>query len=83
MRPELMVAGIQGDAQPLSAITIQALADFGYTVDVSLADPYTMPVAAAAGAEPPGDWIDLGNDVIRGPIRVVDEEGRVVRVLRN
>ena len=83
MRPELMVAGIQGDAQPLSAITIQALADFGYTVNVSLADPFTLPVAAAADAEPPGDWIDLGNDVIRGPIRVVDEKGRVVRVLRN
>ncbi len=83
MRPELMVAGTQGDAQPLSAITIQALADFGYAVNVSLADPYTMPVAAAAGAESAGDWIDLGNDVFRGPIRIVDEEGRVVRVLRN
>ena len=32
---------------PLSAITIQALADMGYTVDVSQADPYTLPPVSA------------------------------------
>ena len=29
--------------EPISAITIQALADIGYTVDVTQADPYTLP----------------------------------------
>lgn len=32
---------------PLSAITIQAIADMGYTVDVSQADPYTLPLPSA------------------------------------
>lgn len=32
---------------PLSAITIQALADMGYAVDVSQADPYTLPTPSA------------------------------------
>ena len=39
MTPTLSV----GAAQPLSAITIQSLADLGYGVDVSQADAYTLP----------------------------------------
>ena len=44
----------RGRSQPLSAITIQSMADLGYEVDVSQADNYTLPpaskpVAAAAG----------------------------------
>ncbi len=34
--------------EPISAITIQSLADIGYTVDVGQADPYTLPVQPAA-----------------------------------
>ena len=34
----------------LSAITVQSLADLGYGVDVTPADPYTLPYAAAAQA---------------------------------
>ena len=76
-------AGLGSASSPLSAISIQALADFGYTVDVSLADPYTVPLPATMTSEPPGDRIGLGNDVLRGPIRVIDAQGEVVRVLRN
>ena len=35
----------------LSAITVQALADLGYSVDVTQADPYTLPSAAQTRAE--------------------------------
>ena len=35
----------------LSAITVQALADLGYSVDVTQADPYTLPGAAQTRAE--------------------------------
>ena len=35
----------------ISAITVQSLADLGYGVDVSQADPYTLPVAARASAK--------------------------------
>lgn len=62
----------------LSAITVQTLADLGYDVDVSAADPYTLPGAdsapAAAAARP-----SFAGDVIEGPLIVVDEKGRVVR----
>ena len=71
-----------GVVDPLSAITIQSLADMGYTVNVDLADPYTLPGGAAADkADAP--VIDLRNDVMKGPIIVVDSDGRVVRVIGN
>ena len=69
-----------GTPDALSAITIQSLADLGYTVDVSLAEPYTLPgLVAAEGAI--AALIDFGDDVLKGPIVVVDRNGRVVRVI--
>ena len=54
---------------PLSAITIQSLADMGYTVDVTQADPYTLPeksagakIAASARAGPSSDENAFGRD---------------------
>ncbi len=80
-RTELMTpyASI-GTPDPLSAITIQSLADLGYTVDISLAEPYTLPGLVVAD-EADVDVIDLGDDVLKGPIVVVDRNGRVVRVI--
>ena len=34
-----------GQTEPLSAITVQSLADMGYVVDVSQADSFTLPAA--------------------------------------
>ncbi|WP_419942520.1 leishmanolysin-related zinc metalloendopeptidase [Candidatus Palauibacter sp.] len=71
--------------EPLSAITIESLADLGYTVAAALADPYSVslpdippgrPVQAEAGR-----IIYLGDDILRMPIQVVDDEGRVLRVI--
>ncbi len=71
-----------GESHPLSAITIQALADLGYSVDVGRAQPYTLPSPdiapdIVAGAPP----IDLRDDVYRGPVIQVDADGNVVRVV--
>ena len=70
---------------PLSAITIQALADLGYTVDVSLADAYTVTVPPepppGEGVEDLGPVIHLGHDIPRTPITVVDEDDRILRVI--
>ncbi|MDE2663881.1 MAG: Ig-like domain-containing protein [Gemmatimonadota bacterium] len=65
----------------LSAITVQALADLGYEVDVSRADPYTLPGAdRAPGAD--AEALPLfADDVIEGPVIVVDENGRIVRII--
>lgn len=71
-----------GTVDPLSAITIQSLADMGYTVNAALADPYTLPGAAAADRTD-APVIDLRNDVMRGPIIVVGADGRVIRVVGN
>ncbi|WP_423930533.1 leishmanolysin-related zinc metalloendopeptidase [Candidatus Palauibacter sp.] len=71
--------------ESLSAITIRSLADLGYTVDTVLADPYGVslpdlppgrPVQAEAGR-----ILHFGDDILRVPIRVVDDEGRVIRVI--
>ena len=71
---ELMGAG--GSA--LSAITVQSLADLGYVVDVSQADPFQLPSSAKAIAD---QGFDLRDDILQGPIRVADEDGRIARVI--
>lgn len=71
-----------GALNPLSAISIQALADIGYSVNASLAQSYTLAsLDAAPGIAEEARTIDLGNDVFRGPEVVVDERGNIVRVV--
>ena len=80
MNPYLYI----NQSAPLSAVTIQSLADLGYQVDVSQADSYALPRAglrARTGAPPQGA-VSLGDDVRRGPVVVVGPDGRLVRVLR-
>ena len=83
--PELMNPYFHPDqSNPLSAVSIQSLADLGYQVDLSQADSYTLPQAglrARTGAPPPGA-VSFGDDVRLGPIVVVGPDGRLVRVLR-
>ena len=76
-----------GGGSLLTAITIQALADLGYEVDVSKADPYTLPMAAQGDAlgdfeVESGDAEVFADDVIEVPLVVVDRDGKVVRIIR-
>ncbi len=72
----------------LTAITLQALADIGHEVDLSKADPYTLPSQAhadvgVAGADAEGAEAEMPvDDVIEGPVVVVDKDGKVVRIIR-
>jgi hypothetical protein len=81
---ELMTPVLNGsEPNPLSAITTQSLADLGYTVDSSQADSFSEAFAGPArllyaGAPPP----DLSNDAYLGRLLIVNNSGRVVRVLR-
>ena len=70
------------NASPLSAITLQAMADVGYVVDLSFAEDYELPDSAAPGpsADASGPILDLTDDMVRGPVIVVDSDGSVVRV---
>ena len=73
-----------GVSDPLSAITIQSLADLGYAVEVSLSEPFHLPgTGPAPDVVKPVTKIDYGDDILRGPIVVVDRNGRIVRVIRN
>ncbi len=69
-------------SNPLSATTIQSLADMGYTVDVRLAEPFQLPGVAAARDQEVRK-IDYGDDVRHGPIMVFDRDGGVVRIVSN
>ena len=69
-----------GEANAVSAITLQAMADVGYVVDVSLADDYELPGTApppGAAGEEYADGFDLGDDVVSGPVMVLDSDGPV------
>lgn len=45
---ELMTGFLNLSSNPLSAITIESLRDMGYVVDVTVADPYTVPFPTAS-----------------------------------
>lgn len=91
-RAEVMTPVITVGAS-LSAITIQSLADLGYTVDVSLAQPYRLPGADVASTDGARDRTSasagrvgaavyrFGDDILRGPLLVADADGNVVRVI--
>lgn len=85
-RTELMT-GYAGATNPLSRITVQGLADLGYTSNPLAADPYTVPppslmalLIMEGDVATPQAEIRLGE-----PIQakyVIDPSGRLVRVLR-
>ena len=83
MTPSLVL----GRANPVSAITLQSFADMGYKIDASEAQAYRVPSTArvadiAAGAETQGtEILGYGDDIERGPITVVDIDGKVVKVI--
>lgn len=72
-----------GQEQPLSAVTIQSLADLGYGVDVSHAESFSLPRsttsfalrAQAVGATAPGRC------VVTTGSRMVDEQLRMVPIV--
>ncbi len=79
---ELMTPRLNlGVPNPLSATTVQSLADMGYTVDARLAEPFRLPGAAAAARDQEARKIEYGDDVRPGPIMVFDRDGRVVRIV--
>jgi hypothetical protein len=86
MDRELMTPFLDGGgvANPLSAITVQSVADLGYTVSLTGVDAFTVPFpngfpGLLGGSE---EKIPLIDDILWMPLQVVDDEtGRVVRVI--
>ena len=77
-RTELMTGWADG-AMQLSRATIGALKDFGYDVDLDRADPYTVPPPVVGGGLVSSQII--GERTI-APIRVVDQNGKIVPIPR-
>ena len=70
-----------GERDLLSLITVQSLADLGYSVKVGLAEIYRIPGSTGGARATPARMIPYGDDILRGPIKVVDRNGRVIRVI--
>jgi len=80
---ELMTGFLNASVpNPLSVISTAAMGDLGYAVNYAGSDPYTVPNAAALRAQPAAPSIELGDDIVRLPILVVDVTGRVMRVVQ-
>jgi hypothetical protein len=84
LRRELMTPGLNSGTNPLSAISIQSLADIGYRVDVTQADSYQVVFPAAGRVTEQQDLpvINLRGDVVKRPLLEVNALGKVVRVIR-
>ena len=72
---ELMTGFLNQGSNPLSIVTVRALADMGYTVDVSAADAYTLGSALRADGRA-GPVLHLHRDEYEGPRYTVDRTGR-------
>jgi len=81
---ELMTGFISGSPNPMSRTTIASIQDLGYTVNVSEADPFTIPAPPPLMASVSRAGISLQNDIRKGPIYLVDDQGRIVglRIIR-
>jgi len=80
---ELMTGFLNaGVPNPLSVISTASMGDLGYVVNYAGSDPYTVPIPAALRASSAAPSIELGDDIVRLPILVVDASGRVMRVVQ-
>ena len=74
---ELMTGFLGVGLNPMSAVTIQSLADMGYSVNLGAAEPYTLD-ASLRLAPLAGATFELKDDIAHEPIYTLDERGRVV-----
>lgn len=78
---ELMTGVLAGGNPPLSLVTIEALADMRYGVDLTQADEFTLPTGSASAAVARGGaLLRPGADLGRYPIRFVDRQGGIYRL---
>ncbi len=73
---ELMTGWINEGSNPLSVVTVASMADLGYEVDLTAADPYWLTFPLRALQDRPAG-LHLKEDIWRGPRYEVDAAGRV------
>jgi hypothetical protein len=81
---ELMTGFISTTPNPMSRTTISSLQDLGYAVNLGEADAFTIPAPPPLMASVSRAGISLQNDIRKGPIYLVDDQGRIVgqRIIR-
>ena len=72
---ELMTGFVEASTNALSRVSVASMADLGYAVNLAGADPFTLAPGLRAFS-PRGPRVQLKNDLLRLPLRVVDEGGR-------
>ena len=80
---ELMTGFLTTGANPLSRVTVASLQDLGYQVDETRADIFQLrlPSGARVPYEEGQEPLFLGDDIYRGPVYVIDDDGRIVGVV--
>ncbi len=81
---EIMTPQLEaGVPQPVSAITLAAMADMGYVVNLGFANAYRLPTPRPplADRERPRHVLDLSGDVDQGPVTILGADGRVLDII--
>lgn len=77
---ELMTGYLNsGTANPVSALTLAALSDLGYTVNLSAAEAYSRVFMAPPAVLAPSPPLDLRDDTYRGPVHGVIARRGIMR----
>ena len=80
---ELMTGFIDPQSNPMSEVTVSSLADMGYDVDPLSAESFFLDISSSESAFRAGRnaaRLELPNDVLRGPLYVIDAAGRIRRL---
>ena len=77
---EMMTGYVATGENPLSVVTIASLQDEGYEVDLSKADAFSILALLRMG---PSKTMKLHKDIIGGPIRIINKQGKVVGTYRS
>lgn len=76
---ELMSSIINSNGNPVSRVTVAALADMGYQVDLNLADPYTPPTTPTTGSG--SSTNNVGTAVTQGRWSLASRAAQLVQPL--
>ena len=85
MQSELMTPAINpSQFQPLSELSIRSLGDIGYGVNPTAGETFGVPAFAAPPAIQGKDegLLDMSDDIWRGPLGVIDRDGRIRMIRR-
>lgn len=78
---ELMTGSVAPGSTPISIVTAAQFGDMGYQINLGAADAFTLPGALSVMATQ-GLSAYLHDDIRQGPIYVIDQTGRIVRVIQ-